>query len=178
MFINEMFLFLFAQAFKSNELTGEIIFKSITGLFDLVQNLFSLLVSDTWTEKESIQVSADSHTSWQDHCGLWLWENRIVEPIEAHVRDMVVIWAVSMVILNDFVEQVSKGIVRIGRARIATDIWIDPLAAREDAFLEWNSVSIFLIWILVPDILAEVLREERCGAVGELGPINEIFGAL
>jgi len=47
MFINEMFLFLFAQAFQTNELTGEIIFKSITGLFDLVQNLFSLLVSDT-----------------------------------------------------------------------------------------------------------------------------------
>jgi len=65
--------------------------------------------------------------------------------------------SVTVILLDDTIEELFEGSVAIGGARVNTDSRIDILAAREYARLEADPCSIALVMILVPDTLRQVL---------------------
>jgi len=63
MIINKLLLILGAHGVKGVESSSKVTIKFIASLNDLVHNLVTLLVGDTWSKREFSQVSADSDTS-------------------------------------------------------------------------------------------------------------------
>ena len=63
MIINKLLLILGAHRIKSIESTCKVTIELIASLNDLVHDLVTLLVGDTWSKREFSQVSADSDTS-------------------------------------------------------------------------------------------------------------------
>ena len=63
MIINKLLLILGAHGVKGIESSSKVTIKFIASLNDLVHNLVTLLVGDTWSKREFSQVSADSDTS-------------------------------------------------------------------------------------------------------------------
>ena len=66
-----------------------------------------------------------------------------------------------MIILNDWSEESSKGIVCLCTPSINSDCRISVLAARENCLFEAKSVRIFGISKLVPDLVGEVFGKQR-----------------
>lgn len=86
---------------------------------------------------------------------------------------------VAVVLLDDLVEQVSESSIRIVRASIQTNAGVEVLDAREDARLERHTARILLVLVLLPNVLGEVLREQRLGAWREeLLPVLQIVRGL
>lgn len=86
---------------------------------------------------------------------------------------------VAVVLLDDLVEQVSESSIGIVRASIQTNAGVEVLDAREDARLERHTARILLVLVLLPNVLGEVLREQRLGAWREeLLPVLQIVRGL
>jgi hypothetical protein len=66
---------------------------------------------------------------------------------------------VSVVFFNNLIEKRSEGSVRIVGSSVDSDSRIDVLASREDAGLERNTASVFLVLEFIPDISSEVSHE-------------------
>ena len=84
-----------------------------------------------------------------------------------------------MVLLNDWIKEGSKAIVRICTSCINTDSRVSVFAARENCLFEAKSVRIFGIRELVPDLVCEVFVEQRALLVClELWLRNQVSCAL
>ena len=173
--INELLLGRLVHAVKSIERASEVALEAAAGLGYLVLDLVALLVGDAGSKRHVSQVSADSNTGGLDHSGALLVERRAVESRSVHIGNVSVRWAVLVVVLDDLVEEVRESSVGVGRACVATDARVGVLAAREDASLERHTRCITLVVVLVPDVLGQVLADERLGALRELRVALEIL---
>lgn len=178
MIIDELLLDSGVHAVKSVELTLEVTLEGVTSLNDLSHDLVTLFVGDARSERDFGEVSADANTGGLDEGSLVLGERRALELGSVHVGDVLVADLVTVVVLNDLVEEVVEGGVGVGGTSIDTDAGVEVLATREDASLEGNSSGIALVMVLVPDVLGEVLGAERLAVGGELGEVDELLGGL
>ena len=86
---------------------------------------------------------------------------------------------VFVVVLDNLVEELVEGLVRVVGASVSTNAGVDVLASREDAHLEGDTTSIMLVFVLIPDFLGEVLGDKRARLVlGEEGPVDEIVNGF
>jgi len=83
--IDELLLGGGVHAFKRVELSSKVTFESVASFDNLVHNFVTLLVGDTWSEREVGQVSANSDTSGLDHGSTLGIEWRAVQAIGVHV---------------------------------------------------------------------------------------------
>lgn len=88
---------------------------------------------------------------------------------------MLVVLAVSVVLLDDLIEEGSEGIVRVVGASIDTNARLGPLASREDGLLEGEAELVVLVLQLFPDLWCKALGEEGLSASGEVGEISDLF---
>ena len=174
--INELLLGSLVHAIKRVERASEVALELVAGLGDLVHDLVALLVGDARSKRDISQVSADSNTGGFDHSGALLVERRAVESRGVHIRNVSVRRAMLVVVLDDLVEEVRESSVGVFGTSVATDTRVDVLATGEDTSLEGDTRCITLVVVLVPDILGQVLADERLGAIRELRPALEILG--
>lgn len=73
---------------------------------------------------------------------------------------MFVFLFVTVVIIDDLIEEWSESIVRIVRSGVNTDSRFSPLGAGEDGLLESESVLIFLVLKLIPNLSCQALGEK------------------
>lgn len=66
---------------------------------------------------------------------------------------MFVRWFMSVIGLDDFVEEWGKSIVGVVRSSINTDTGVSPLRSREDGLSEGETEFISSVFALVPDLL-------------------------
>ena len=173
--VDELLLHVWLHAIERVELTGELSVELAASLDNLGHDFVSLLVGDARSEGKVSQVTADTNTGGLDHSGLLGGERRAVELGGVHVGDMGVSGAVTVVVLHDLVEEVLEGSVGVLRTGVAANARVDILAAREDASLEGDTVLVALVVVLVPDVLGQVLADERLGAIRELRPGFEVL---
>lgn len=173
---DELLLSLWGHAVKRVELASEVTVELVAGLDDLTHDLVALLVGDTRAERVVSKVAADTDTGGLDESGTLLIERWAVKLISVHVRDVLVGWLVTVVVLDDPVEEGVEGLVRVSRAGVAADAGVEVLATREDACLERNLSGIRLVVVLSPDVLGEVLGHSGLAVSGELRPASELVG--
>ena len=88
------------------------------------------------------------------------------------------VFAVTVVSLNDLVEQWSElGVARV-RACISSNTGINVLATRENGELEGDTSVILSVLKLVPDVSAQVLAEQTLVTLGEHGVAGELVRGL
>ena len=85
MVFDKLVLILLAHAFQRIEFTFEVSFESVTCLNDLVHDIESLLLADTWAEWETGEVSSYSNSCGVDR-GLLLWSKIcVLKTISRHI---------------------------------------------------------------------------------------------
>ena len=84
----------------------------------------------------------------------------------------------SVIVLNDLVEEWSKNSVRIVTSRVNTNSGIDVFASRENGVLEIKTKFIFLSFATVEDFFGEVLAKKRFGTFWEDWHTSELFGTF
>ena len=178
MVLDELLLGLLVHAFKGVELALEVTLERLAGLDDLVHDLLSLCLGDTWSEGVVGKVAANADSSGLDHLGLILWESWGAEAGGVHVGDVVVFWLVTVVVLDDLVEELVELEVRALGSSVNTDSRVEVLAAREDAGLEADTLVVLLVLVFIPDFLGQVLGAERLGAIWEEWPVDEVLWSL
>lgn len=176
--IDELLLGLGGHAVERVEGTGEVTLELAAGLDNLGHDLVTLLLGHTRAERIVSKVATNSDTGGFDESSLLLGEGRAVEARGVHVGDVVVGGGVAVVLLDDAVEEVSEGGVGVLRSSVASDAGVNVLAAREDAHLERNARLVALVVVLGPDVLGEVLGDERLGALGEDREASKIVRVL
>ena len=75
----------FGHAIEWVESTGEVTFEGLASGNDLRHDLVSLHLGDTWTEWVSSEVSSNSDSSGNNHCGVLLSEVGISDTGGGHV---------------------------------------------------------------------------------------------
>lgn len=154
------------------ELTGE----GVEGRDDLRLNLTALLGSHGGTEGVVGEVSGDSDSGRVDHSILIGREVGASQLSVVHVGDVLVSWRVLVVLLNDLVEQRSKGVEALMATCVDTNARVGPFATGEDALLESVAKSVLSILASVPYVTCEDLGEERLGSAGEVGELFDLAG--
>ena len=173
--LNELLLGLLVHAFKGVELALEVALEGLASLDDLLHDLVSLSLGDSRSEWVVGEVTSNTDSSGLDHLGLILWKSGGVEGGGVHVRDVVGCWGVTVVVLDDLIEELVELQVRALRSSVNTDSGVEVLAAREDAGLEGDTAVINLILVLIPDFLGEVLGAERLSTFWEQWPVFKVF---
>ena len=175
---DELLLDFLVHAVEGVELAFEVTGELVASGNNLGHDLVTLLVRDTRSERESLQVTADTDTGGLDEGGLFRREGWADELIGVHVGDVGVGGAVAVILLDDLVEEVLEGGVGVLGTGVAANARVEILAAREDAGLEGNASLVALVMVLVPDGLGEVPGDSGVGAFRELGEASEVIGAL
>jgi hypothetical protein len=91
---------------------------------------------------------------------------------------MLILFPVTVIFINYFIEERSKGVVRVVRTSINTNARLSPLAARINGLSKCESILIFLVLQLFPKFGSEALCEERLSSSGEIRKISDLFGTL
>ena len=81
---------------------------------------------------------------------------------------MLVRGLVSVVGLDDSIEEGGEGVVGVMGTSIDTDSGISPLGSREDALLEGETKFVSSIFALLPNLRSEALGKEGLGSSGEV----------
>jgi hypothetical protein len=124
------------HAVERVEGASEVTFEGVASLDDLGHDLVTLLVGDAGSEGDTVEVTADADTGGADQSGTFLRERRAVKLGGVHVGNVLVCGLVTMVVLDDLVEEASEGLVGVSGAGVAADTGVNVLATREDAGLE------------------------------------------
>ena len=119
--IDELLLDIWGHAVKRVELTFEVTGELVAGSDNLGHDLVTLFVRDAGSKREGFEVTSDTDTGGLDEGGLFLREGWADELISVHVRDVVVSGAVTVILLDNLVEEVLEGDIRVFRAGIAAD---------------------------------------------------------
>ena len=128
------------------ECTSKLSLESITGLYYLLLNLVTLLTSHSGSEGIVCEITANADTSRFNHGSIFRRERWALKLVEIHIRDMAIALFVTMILLNNFVEQRCKGGIGVVAASIDSDARIYILHTREDCTSKRESTSIFLIF--------------------------------
>lgn len=103
---------------------------------DQLLNLAPLLFTDARAERVVSQVATDANTSRQNHVGLNLTPGLHVQRVEVHVTDMLRLFGVSMILVNDLVKQFIESVVAVVAASVDSDSRVHVLAAGQDHLLK------------------------------------------
>jgi len=173
--LDELLLGLLVHAFKGVELALEVTLERLAGLNNLLHDLISLSLADTWSERVVGEVAANTDSCGLDHRGLIFWKSWSVKRCGVHIGDVVVTGRMSVVVLDDLVEELVELGVRALGSSVNTDSGVEVLAAREDAGLEADALVVTLILVFVPDLLAQVLGAERLAIIWEEWPVDKVL---
>ena len=124
------------------ESTGKIAFEGLGSGGDLLHDLESLLLGDTWSKWVSVEVSSNSNSSGDDHGGLLLGELSVLEGGGIHIRDVLVLWSVLMVVHDDLIEKLVESGVGVLGTSVEADTGVEVLNTREAHHLEGNVFGI------------------------------------
>jgi hypothetical protein len=153
---DELFSCCFVHAFEWVEGTSEVTLELAAGVNDLGHDLESLLLGDTWSEWISGQVSSDSDSSGGDHGGIGFREVGVGETRSVHAGNVLGVWSVTVVLLNNFVEKFAELGIRVVGTSVEADSGIKVCDSREAASLEADASGAGLVFVLVPDFLGQV----------------------
>ena len=112
---NELLLILLAHTVQWVELSFEVTFEGVASLHNLLHDLKSLGLGDTWTKWVVSKISSNSDSSRVDHLRLLLSEISVLESLSRDVRNVFGIWTVLVVVLDNLIEKLVElgiGIVR------------------------------------------------------------------
>ena len=157
---NQLLLIFSTHTVKWVELALEVTIELVAGLDDFTHNRIALPIGDARAERVVSQVTTNTDPRGLDKSGAFLREWWAIEFGVVHVGDVTISRAMAVILLDDVVEEIFEGGVRLLRASVDTDTRVDVLAAREDALLERDTGSVLLVVILVPHLLREVFAEE------------------
>ena len=121
MVLNELLALSRSEGGQGVEGTSEVTSVGLESLGDSFHNFFSLGVGDTWAKRIIGEVTTDTDTGGDNHSGLISWELRAVKLASVHVGDVLAIFTVLVVHLNDLVKERSEGGVRVVGTSIATN---------------------------------------------------------
>jgi len=121
MVVDELLLIGGRHTFEWVEFTSKITFESGAGSGDFGHDFESLFLGNTWTKWVVSQVSSNSNSSGVDHLGVTFGEFGVFDTIGGHVGDVVVSWGVFVIVLNNLIEHLVEGGVRIVRSSINSD---------------------------------------------------------
>ena len=121
MVLNELLALSRSEVGQGVEVTSEITSVRLESLCNSLQNLFSLLVGDSWAKRVVGEVTADTDTGGDNHSGLVSRELRAVKLAGVHVGDVLAILAVLVVHLNNLVEERGEGGIGVVGTSIATN---------------------------------------------------------
>jgi len=151
MVFDKLVLILLAHAFQRIEFTFEVSFESVTCLNDLVHDIESLLLADTWAEWETGEVSSYSNSCGVDH-GLLLWSKIcVLKTISRHIWDVLGAWSVIVVVFYYLIKQFVEFGIGIVGASIYTNSRVLVRNSGENAHLKWNSFLAALVFVLIPN---------------------------
>ena len=77
-------------------------------------------------------------------------------------------FGVSVIILDNLIEQWGEGVVRIVGSGVNTDTRVGPLGSGEDGLLEGEAELILLVLALLPNIWGKALAEDGLGSSWEV----------
>lgn len=154
---NQLLLVSVGHGGKGVVLTLEFTSEFLEDANDLGFDFTSLLGVDGGSEGNVSEVTSDTDSGGVDHLVFVSWEVWAVKLSVVHVGDMLVGWAVAVVLLDDLVEKGSEGVETLVAASVDADSRVDHLATGEDALLERVSILVFLILALVPNISSQSL---------------------
>ena len=154
---NQLFSLLFSQWIKCVVSSLEFTSKLAASSLDILLNLISLFLCDSRTEWEFSNIPSNSDSGGLYHGSILLTEWWAVQFRKVHVANMFVLLSKLVVVFYDLIKELSKGIVRIMRSCIASNAWIDILAAWQNHLLETNSALVILVTKLVPNLFCQVL---------------------
>jgi len=175
--VNELLLILSSHGLEWVEFTFEITIEVLASLHDLVHDLESLLLGDTWTEWEFGEVSSNSDSSRVDHSRLLSSEFVVLQLLGIHVGHVLVILLVLVIVLNDLVEELLKLGVGLVGTGVNTDARVLVGNSGENASLEADTGVARLVLVLLPNLLGEALLELRLALWGEESvEVGEAFG--
>jgi len=83
-------------------------------------------------------------------------------------------WRVTVVGLDNLVEEWGEGVVALVASGVDSDAGVGPLGTREDALLEGVTKSVSLVLALLPDITREGLGEEGLGSAWEVWEFGDL----
>ena len=175
---SELLLLLSSHVAKRVVLALEVTGELGEGSDDLGFDLLSLLSGNSRAKWILSEVSTDTDTGGVDHSILINGELGAVELGIIHVADVLISGLVAVIVINNFIEKRSEGVVRIVRASVNTDTGLGPLASGEDGLLKCESKLIFLVLELLPDLLVKAAGEEGLGACGEVRQVSDLLGTL
>ena len=156
MVIDEFLWNFWAHTIKWVEGTLQVTFEWFASLNNFIHDFKSLFLGDSWSEWISSTVSSNSNSSGVYHCWVFLWEIGVDKSFWRHVWSVCITWAVTMILLNNFIEKFVKFSIWGMVSSIETDSWVLVLDTWEDHSLEGNTSIIWLVFILVPDFSGQI----------------------
>lgn len=179
MISDELLAVLFVHLVQWVEFTFKIARELAASLDHLVHDLDALFVRDSRTEREAGKIATNTNASALNHLSFIFSEGRAVQAVCSHLRLVLSVRAVSVIGLNDAIEQLVELLVGAVVAGVDSDARIDVLAATEDASLEGDAGIVLLVLVLIPDLLGQVLiKEHVCALLWEQRPINQVISCL
>jgi len=155
MVLNELLLVSSAHTSKGVEGTLEVTFEGVASGDNLVHDLITLFLGNTGTERVTIKVTSNTDAGRNNHSGLILGKGRAVHFCGVHLGGVDSVGSVTVVVLDDLVEEIAESLVRVVGTSVTANAGIDVLAAREQAGLERDTTLVRDILVLVPVILTE-----------------------
>ena len=131
---------------------------------------------DGSAERVISEVASHADSRRVDHSVLISWEVGALQLSVVHVADVLVCWGVLVILLDDLVEERSKGVEALMAACVHTDARVGPFATGEDALLESEAELVLSVLAGVPHVACEHLGEEGLGAAGEVGELRDLRG--
>jgi len=174
--VNELLLDFGFHTLKRVELTLKVTFELVASLDDLVHDLKSLLLGDTRAERVTSKVSTNSNSSGLDHLGVFLTEGRGNEVGGVHVGNVLGIRGVTVVVLDNLIEELVELAVGFVGTGIDTDTGVKVLDTGVDAGLESDTILILLVLVFFPDLLGEGLGKLRLAVSRELREFSKAIG--
>ena len=173
---DELLLIGFRHGGEGVVLSSELTVEFVQGRHNLGLDLTTLFSSDGGTERVVSEVTSNSDSGGVDHGVLVSGEVRALKLGVVHVDDVLVSGRVTVVLLDDFVEERGEFVVALVAAGVNTNAGVGPLAAREDGLLEGEATLVNAILALLPHVTSENLGEEGLGAFGEDGELGDLRG--
>jgi hypothetical protein len=133
---DELLLVSFAHSSKRVELSGKVTLELTTCLNNLLFYLISLILGDSRSKWNTIQVSSNPDSSALDLgcvgcCEWWAVKFGVV-----HIAGMDISLLVTVILFNDWIKERSKCRVRVMATGINTDTRVNILASRKNSLFE------------------------------------------
>jgi hypothetical protein len=145
---------------------------------NLALDLSAVSSGDLSTERVVSEVSSNTDSGGVDHGILISGEGRGVQSLGVHVKNVLGVGAVTVVHLDDLVEERGELIVRVVATSVDTDTRVGPFSSREDSLLESVAVLVNSIFALFPNVLGEALGKDGSSSTREVWESLDVLGSV